>query len=199
MKNKKNINIKNYLWYAVTIGNQSSQKIVEDLENLKTSRILKIVDLSNEFDKIKTKNKILFLHLFLSDKLKRAILDISGIKFFIPNNRQPYNFFDIDVFLKYHFNQTQINNIKSRYKAFQERSNILKNEAIKNAYAEKHGYKVGDMVIINNGVFKEKSGVIKEINGELIVVNVSMDNTNRVNISTTLNICDTELFKNNNE
>ncbi len=55
------------------------------------------------------------------------------------------------------------------------------------------------MVIINNGVFKEKSGVIKEINGELIVVNVSMDNTNRVNISTTLNICDTELFKNNNE
>ncbi|BCL65818.1 transcription antiterminator [uncultured bacterium] len=199
MKNQNKINNKDYLWYAITIGNQNAQKIIEDIENLKTSRILKIVDLSSEFEKIKIKNKILFLHISLSDKLKKALLEIPGVKFFIPNNRNPYNFFDVNVFLRHHFNQNQITNIKSRYQAFQERSNLLKNEAIKNAYAEKHGYKIGDMVIINNGVFKEKSGIIKEINGELIVVNVQIDNTNRVNISTTLNIYDAELFKNNNE
>lgn len=199
MKNQNKTNNREYLWYAITIGNQNTQKIIEDIENLKTSRILKIVDLSSEFEKIKIKNKILFLHISLSDKLKKALLEIQGVKFFIPNNRNPYNFFDVDVFLRHHFNQNQINNIKSRYQAFQERSNLLKNEAIKNAYAEKHGYKIGDMVIINNGVFKEKSGIIKEINGELIVVNVQINNTNRVNISTTLNIYDAELFKNNNE
>lgn len=199
MKNQRKINNKNYLWYAITIGNQSAQRVIEDINNLKTSRILKIIDLSNEFEKIKLKNKILFIHVALSDKLKKSILEIPGVKFFIPNNRNPYNFFDIEVFLRHHFDQNQINNIKSRYKSFYERSCLLKNEAIKNAYAEKHGYKIGDMVIINNGVFKEKSGIIKEINGELIVVNVQMDNTNRLNISTTLNISDAELFKNNNE
>lgn len=160
---------------------------------------MKIVDLSNEFDKIKIKNKILFIHVALSDKLKRAILEISGVKFFIPNNRHPYNFFDVEVFLRHHFDQNQINNIKSRYKAFHERSCLLKNAAIKNEYEGKHGYKIGDMVIINNGVFKEKSGIIKEINGDFIVVNIQIDNTNRLNISTTLNISDAELFKNNNE
>lgn len=71
MKNQNKINNKDYLWYAITIGNQNAQKIIEDIENLKTSRILKIVDLSSEFEKIKIKNKILFLHISLSDKLKK--------------------------------------------------------------------------------------------------------------------------------
>ena len=55
-------------------------------------------------------------------------------------------------------------------------------------------YKIGDIILINNGIFKNSCGIIHSIKERELNVEIQMENSS-ANIYTVVNIYDTELIK----